>query len=45
VVDALRRRAREMHMESIGLYKSYLNDKIIDVAISDQQYLQIKETL
>jgi len=45
VVDALSKRAHEMHMEANNMYISYLKDKIIEATISNQQYLQIKETL
>jgi len=45
VADALRRRAYEMHMVSIILYKTNLKYKIIATTNLDQQYLKIKETL
>jgi hypothetical protein len=45
VVDALSRRAHEMHIAAISMYKIDLKDKIIAATNSDQYYLKIKETL
>jgi hypothetical protein len=45
VVDALSRRAHEVHVVAINIYKKYLKCQIISVANSDQQYVKIKETL
>jgi hypothetical protein len=44
-VDALSRRAHEMHISAIIMYRTDLKDKIIEATNSDQQYLKIKETL
>ena len=45
VVDALKRRAHEVHISAINMYKTYLKDKILEEKNSDQNYLQIKENL
>jgi hypothetical protein len=45
VVDALNRRAREMHMAAIIMYNIYLKDIILEATNSNQQYLQTKEAL
>jgi hypothetical protein len=45
VVDALNRRAHEVHISAINMFSIDLKDKIIEVENSDQQYLKIKETL
>jgi hypothetical protein len=45
VVDALNRRAHEMHILSIGVFNTDLKDRILETANSDQQYLKIKEKL
>jgi hypothetical protein len=45
VVDALSRRAHEVHIATISMYMTDLKDKIIATTNSDQQYLKIKETL
>jgi hypothetical protein len=45
VVDALNKRAHEMHIAAISMYMTDLKDKIIEATNSDQQYLKIKETL
>jgi len=34
-----------MHATTINMYKSYLSDKILEVAKSDQCYVDIKENL
>jgi hypothetical protein len=39
------RRVHEMHATTISMYISYLKDIILEVANSDQHYLQAKETL
>jgi hypothetical protein len=44
VVDALSRRAHEMHIEAIIMYKNDLKDKIIATTNLSQHYLTIKET-
>jgi hypothetical protein len=45
VVDALDRRAHEMHMEAISMYISNLKYIIMEATNSDRHYLQIEETL
>jgi hypothetical protein len=45
VVDALNMRAHEVHIAAISMYMTYLKDKVIVVANSNQNYLKIKETL
>jgi hypothetical protein len=45
VVDALNRRAHEVHIAAINMYRTYLKDKIIATTNSDQHYVKIKETL
>jgi hypothetical protein len=45
VVDALNKRAHEMHIATINMYIINLKDKIIATTISYHQYLKIKETL
>jgi Mg2+ and Co2+ transporter CorA len=45
VVDALNRRAHEVHISAINMYMTYLKDKILEATNSDQHYLQIKENL
>jgi hypothetical protein len=36
VVDALNRRAHEMHATTISMYKTYLKDNILEAAKSNQ---------
>jgi hypothetical protein len=45
VVDALSRRAHEVHVSSINMYRKYLKDKIIEASNSYLNYLQTKEKL
>ena len=45
VVDALSRRAHEVHIATIRMYSAYLKEKIVAKENSDQNYLKIKETL
>jgi hypothetical protein len=45
VVDALSKRAHEMHISAINMNITYLKDKIIKEENSQQHYLQIKENL
>jgi hypothetical protein len=45
VDNALNRRAHEVHIAAISMYKTDMKDKIIAAANSNQQYLKIKETL
>jgi hypothetical protein len=45
VVDALSRRAHEMHISSINMLNIDLKDKILEDGNSDQQYVKIKEIL
>jgi hypothetical protein len=45
VVDTLNRRVHEIHATNIRMYKSYLSDKILEVANSDQCYMDINKNL
>jgi hypothetical protein len=45
VVDALSRRVHAMHATTISMCKSYLKNIILEVVISDEHYLQVKEGL
>jgi hypothetical protein len=45
LVDALSRRAHEVHISSINVYMTDLKDKIIATTNSDQHYVKIKEIL
>jgi hypothetical protein len=45
VVDALNRRVHIMHATTISMHSSYLKRKILDVVVTDQHYLQVKEIL
>jgi len=45
VVDALNRRAHEVHISAIIMFNTNLKDKILGVENSYQQYIKIKETL
>jgi hypothetical protein len=45
VANVLSRRAHEVHIAGISMYKTYLKDKIIATTNSDQHYVKIKETL
>jgi hypothetical protein len=45
VANALSRRAHEVHIESISMYRTDLKEKIIAATNSNQNYLKIKETL
>jgi hypothetical protein len=45
VVDALNRRAHEVHVEAINMYRTDIKDKIIAETNSDQHYLKVKEIL
>jgi hypothetical protein len=42
-IDALIRRAHEMHILAISMFNTNLRDKILEVANSNQQYLKIKK--
>ena len=44
-VGALSRRAHEVHVAAINMYRIDLKDQIIAVANSYQQYVKIKEAL
>jgi hypothetical protein len=45
VDDALSRRVHDMHVTTINMHKSDLREKIMEVAKSDQQYMDTKEKL
>jgi hypothetical protein len=45
VVDALSRRAHEVFIAAISMYRTYPKDKIIATTNSDQHYVKIKEAL
>jgi hypothetical protein len=42
VVDALNRRIHLMHATTISMHQSDLKNKILDVVVTDQHYLQVK---
>jgi hypothetical protein len=45
VVDALNKRVHEMHAKTISMYQSYLKDRILEVAKSDQKYMEVREKI
>jgi hypothetical protein len=45
VVDALGRRVHIMHAIAISIHSSYSKSIILDVVVTDQHYLQVKESL
>jgi hypothetical protein len=45
VVDALSRRVHLMHATTISMHQSDLKRRILDVVVTDQHYLQVKESL
>jgi hypothetical protein len=45
VVDALSRRAHEIHISTNNMYKTDIKYKIVTTTNSIQHYLKIKETL
>jgi hypothetical protein len=45
VVDEFSRRAHEVHVTTINMYKTNLKDKTIAIENSDMHYLKIKETI
>ena len=45
VVDALNKRAHEMHISSINMFNTNLKDIILEAANLDQRYLKIIESL
>ena len=45
VVDALKKRAHEVHIAAINMYRTDLKDKIIAAANLDQHCVKIKEAL
>jgi hypothetical protein len=45
VVDALNRRVHIMHATTISMHQSYLKSIILNVVVTDQHYLQVKEIL
>jgi hypothetical protein len=45
VADALNRKAHEVHIATISIYKTDLKDKIVATTIPDQNYSKVKETL
>jgi hypothetical protein len=45
VVDALNKRAHEVHIAAIIMYMTYMKDKIVAVVNLDQHYVKIKEAL
>jgi hypothetical protein len=45
VVVALSRRVHELHATTITMYQSYLNDRILEAAKSDLQYMKLIKTL
>jgi hypothetical protein len=45
VVDEINRRVHLMHDTTISMHKSYLKRRILDVVVTDKNYLQVKESL
>jgi hypothetical protein len=45
VVDALSRRVHLMHATVVSMHQSDLKRRILDVVVTDQHYLQVKENL
>jgi hypothetical protein len=45
VVDALSRRVHLMHATTVSMHQSDLKRRILDVVVTDQHYLQVKESL
>jgi hypothetical protein len=45
VVDALNKRIHLIHAKTISMHYSYLKRRISDVAITNQHYLHVKESL
>jgi hypothetical protein len=45
VVDALNRRVHLMHATTVSMHQSDLKRRILDVVVTDQHYLQVKESL
>ena len=45
VVDELSRRAHEVHIAYISMYRTYLKGIILEVVIEDPHYAQFKEGL
>jgi hypothetical protein len=45
VVDALNRRVHLMHATTVSMHQSDLKRIILDVVVTDQHYLQVKESL
>jgi hypothetical protein len=45
VVDALNRGVHLMHATTISMHQSDLKHKILNVVVTDQHYLQVKESL
>jgi uncharacterized lipoprotein YajG len=43
VVDALSKRGHEMHATTISMYDSDLKRRNLEVIVSNQHYLQVKE--
>jgi hypothetical protein len=45
VVDSLSRIVHIMHATTISMNQSYLKSRILDVVVTDQHYLRVKESL
>ena len=45
VVDALSIRVHLMHATTVSMHQSNLKSRILDVVVTDQHYLQVKESL
>ena len=45
VVDALKKKVHEMHVESISIFQPYLRQQIINHTTEDEMYVQVKDKL
>jgi len=45
VDDALNRRVHKMHAIAISMYTTCLKNRILEAVITDQHYVQVKESL
>jgi hypothetical protein len=45
VADALNRRVHIMHATTTGMHQLNLKTRILDAVVTDQDYLQVKESL
>ena len=45
IVDALSRRVHLMHATTVSMHQSYLKRRIVNVVVTNQHYLPVKESL